>query len=264
MHYAILDYDGYICKSYFAGKGEYDKCCEILEKLTQSALYKSQKYYKSDEIKAIKIVSGHCWKKDLYNTYKQNREKNPYIGAYRDFIIEQDKTILKPETLEADELCIMCHDYLINCGKNCIVFSDDKDILYTSLVNCKINLTEQIDIRYDGHQIYQQMLAGDKEDDIKGINKVGMKTANKILQDNGFNIQGVIKTYKDKNIPEEECLKNINLIIPMKREFNDNVVKYDAVARRAIDNNQLFEDDIKLTQQGQLNFLTKRVKEIYI
>ena len=82
----------------------------------------------------------------------------------------------------------------------------------------KINTTENIDIRYDEHKLFCQMLAGDKEDNVEGINKVGMKTADKLLKDKGeYSLKNVIQIYKDKKVPEEECNKQLNLINPIRR-----------------------------------------------
>lgn len=263
MHNAVLDYDGFICKSFFAAHRDEEKAIEILSDLTDAALDKAKEYFYGEGFRFYLIVSGHSWKKDLYSDYKISREKDPYVGAYRDYIIETTANIIKPKTLEADELCVMLHDYALEKGEDCIIFSDDKDLKYSSLVTCGINLTEEIDVNYIETNLYKQMLAGDKEDDIKGIPKVGMKTAEKLLNDNGFNIEGVIKTYKDKGISKEECIKNLNLIIPMKRYFNTKPNIYDEVCRKFNMCWKLDEDLIKYVQKGQLEYLTRKVNEIY-
>lgn len=265
MKYVALDYDGFICKSFFAAHRDEVKAEEILDDLTRTAIDKAFDYFQTDDIKAYYVVSGHSWKKDLYPDYKATREKDPYVGAFRDYIINITSNIIKPESLEADELCIMLHDYAVEKGHECIIFSDDKDLRYSSLINCKVNLTEKIDLSYDERYLYEQMLAGDKEDDIKGINKVGMKTAERLLDANGFNIEGVIKTYRDKEVPKEECKKNINLIIPMKREFNTKPNTYDEICRRVLkDGNTNISDHlITVIQKGQLEYINRKVDAIY-
>lgn len=265
MKYIFLDYDGFICKSFFAAHRDEARALEILDDLTKTSIDKAREYFNNDEFKAYYIVSGHSWKKDLYPDYKATREKDPYVGAYRDYIISTTCNIVKPETLEADELCIMLHDYAIEKGDECIIFSDDKDLRYSSLINCKINLTEQIDLSYDEKYLYQQMLAGDKEDDIKGIPKVGMKVADKLLDSNGYNIEGVIKTYRDKGIVKEECKKNLNLIIPMKKEFNTKPNMYMEACRRTINdyNTNLSERMINAVQKGQLEYINNKVEAMY-
>lgn len=263
MHYVVLDYDGFICKSFFAAHRDESQALEILTDLTFTAIDKAREYFKNENTRSFLIASGHSWKKDLYSDYKQSREKDPYVGAYRDYVIEEFADVIKPETLEADELCVMIHDYAVENSESSIIFSDDKDLKYSSLITCGINLTEKIDINYIETNLYKQMLAGDKEDDIKGIPKVGMKTAEKLLDDNGFNIEGVIKTYKDKGISKEECTKNLNLIIPMKREFNTKPMIYNEICRKLIFTGKLDEASIHYIQNGQLEYLTRKVNEIY-
>jgi len=263
MNYAILDYDGYVCKSFYAAHEELDKADEILQSLANAALEKAKDYFKSDEVELIKILSGHSWKKDLYADYKKTREKNPYISILREAVEEYDTEILHPESLEADELCIILHDYLVSKGNIPIIFSDDKDLRYASLVNCKINLGEKVSLDYDERYLYQQMLAGDKEDNITGIPKVGMKTAEKLLNDNGYNIEGVIKTYKDKNVDIKDCIKNINLIIPMKQIFNNKPNIYLECAREIMTTRRIPEYLINHLKKGQLEYITQKVEEIY-
>ena len=263
MNYTVLDYDGFICKSFFAAHRDENDAQLILNDLTDVALDKASEYFDNEEFNAYFIVSGHSWKKDLYNDYKKSREKDPYVGAYRDYIIDTVSNIVKPATLEADELCVMVHDYAVEHGDKCIIFSDDKDLRYSSLVNCKVNLTERVDLSYDERYLYLQMLAGDKEDYITGIPKVGMKIAEKLLMENGYNIEGVIKTYRDKNISLEDCIKNINLIIPMKREFNTKRKCYDEACRKLIKDYELDEYLLKHIQTGQLEFIEKKAREIY-
>lgn len=263
MNYAILDYDGYICKSFYAAHEDLERAIEILDSLTDAALEKAKDYFKSDDIKLIKILSGHSWKKELYTDYKKTREKNPYISILRAICEDVDSAILHPESLEADELCIILHDYLVSTGIIPIIFSDDKDLRYASLINCKINLGEKISLDYDEKYLYQQMLAGDKEDNIKGIPKVGMKVAEKLLDNNGYNIEGVVKSYKDKGVDIKECIKNINLIIPMKQIFNNKPNLFVECGREIIKDNELSEAMLKELQEGQLSYITAKAKELY-
>ena len=159
------------------------------------------------------------------------------------------------------------HDYLCNYNiEDCIVFSDDKDLHYVTLLNCKINTTEEVDIRYDENKLFCQMLAGDKEDCVDGINKVGMKTADKLLRDKGqYSLENVIQIYKDKNVSEEECNKQLNLINPIKREFFQDADKmlYDIIGatliNREIPERELLDTLIKYQQE----YIAKEVHKVY-
>lgn len=264
-NYAILDYDGFICKAFYASKSKHseDNAEYILDKLTDAAIDKAMEYYDGELDKVFYIVSGHSWKKNLYTDYKATRERNPELGDFRDAIIETDSEIIKPSNLEADELCIMLHDNLFANKNSCIIFSDDKDIHYTTLIHCKINLNEKIDFFYDERYIFYQMLAGDKEDNIKGINKVGMKVAEKLMTDKPAEISEVIKIYKEKNISKEDCIKNLNLIIPMNYNFNNNKSSYLKVCNSLLKENKIDKYAINNCIRGQLNFLKTEASKIY-
>ena len=269
MKYALLDYDGYVCKSLYAAisSGDISEAPRILDELTQSAVDKTHKYFDDLPIEVIKVMSGHSWKKDIYPTYKAKRKKDPRVKEFRDWVLETDNTILKVEPFEADEVLVIMHDYLCNYNiEDCIVFSDDKDLHYVTLLNCKINTTEEVDIRYDENKLFCQMLAGDKEDCVDGINKVGMKTADKLLKEKGrYNLENVIQVYKDKNVTEEECNKQLNLINPIKREFFQDADKmlYDIIGatllNREIPRRELLDTLINYQQE----YIAKEVHKVY-
>ena len=70
--YALLDYDGYICKAFWAShskKGSDKNEYELLDALTTSAIEKAADLFgvSVDEIKPVKVVSGHSWKKDCFS-----------------------------------------------------------------------------------------------------------------------------------------------------------------------------------------------------
>lgn len=269
MKYTLLDYDGYVCKALYAAisSGDASEAPRILNELTQSAIDKTHKYFDDLPVEVIKVMSGHSWKKDVYPTYKAKRKKDPRVKEFRDWVLETDDTILKVEPFEADEVLVIMHDYLFNYNiEDCIVFSDDKDLHYVTLLNCKINTTEEIDIRYDENKLFCQMLAGDKEDCVDGINKVGMKTADRLLKEKGeYNLENVIQVYKDKNVTEEECNKQLNLINPIKREFfqDEDKMLYDIIGATLI-NREIPERELANTLiKYQQEYIAKEVHKIY-
>lgn len=269
MKYALLDYDGYVCKALYAAisSGDITEAPRILDELTQSAIGRTHKYFNDLPIEVIKVMSGHSWKKDTYPTYKAKRKKDPRVKEFRDWVLETDDSILKVEPLEADEVLVIIHDYLVNYDvEDCIVFSDDKDLHYVTLLNCKINTTEEVDIRYDENKLFCQMLAGDKEDCVDGINKVGMKTADKLLKEKGeYNLENVIQIYKDKKVSEEECSKQLNLINPIKREFfqDEDKMLYDIIGATLINNEQPKRELIDTLIKYQQEYIAKEVHKIY-
>lgn len=267
--YALLDYDGYVCKSFYANKddkSDLNKAEEILDDLTFSALNKTADYFNVSptNVMVLPIMSGHCWKKDIYPSYKRQRQRNELLGIYRDRI-KQYKKIICIDNLEADEVLVLLHQYLQDKDINHIIFSDDKDLKYYAEHYCKINITEkpvQLElIEMWGKQL-EQLIAGDSEDNITGIPKVGMKTAEKILSVNGYNLNSVIKIYKEKNIDIDSCLRDLLLLIPMSSDYlkdkEASKILAESILRDKV-NDLLINNAII----SQIQFLNEKVKEIY-
>lgn len=265
-NYILLDYDGFVCKSFYAAlaKGDLYSAEEILDFLTESAIEKSFKWFDSNDVGVLPIMSGHSWKKDLYSDYKATRKRNEYLGIYRDDIINSNRGVIKPNTLEADELLIMIAETLAVNGTRSIIFSDDKDLkFYTTDAFCKINTEEDIEVSHDWTNIYEQMLAGDSEDNIKGIDKVGFKTAEKLLKNKPYILKSVIEIYKDKKVDRDECIKQLNLCIPMSLSFNKESSFAMDYVEIMLMNNYLIPDCLDIIQEGQLKYITEAVDKIY-
>lgn len=267
--YALLDYDGYVCKSLYAAisSGDITEAPRILRELEQSAYDKMFDYFDDRDIEVIKVMSGHSWKKDKYPDYKAKRKKDPRVKEFRDWVLENDKTVLKVEPLEADEVLVIMHDYLGNYAcDDCVIFSDDKDLHNTALLSCKINTDKLIDISYNEDKFFCQMLAGDKEDCVTGIPKVGMITAEKLLQEKGqHNLSTVIQIYKDKGISEEECNKQLNLINPLKREFvlKEDYMLYDIAGASLVHEPEGVEFIIEDLIKSQIEYIRQEVRKVY-
>lgn len=271
MTIAILDFDGYICKSFYANKDDMmdmQKAESILLDLYQSAVTKVKDYFKdrTSPTKIIPVVSGHSWKKDIYPSYKRQRKRDEYLGLYREQIINKYKPVMI-ETLEADEVIVMLSDYLRAIGRDdYVVFSDDKDLKYYTERYCKINITEQIveqDIMALQYDQYCQMIIGDREDNIQGVPKVGEKTAPKLLNEYGFTLDGVIKIFKDKGIDIDQTLRDLLLIIPMSDSYLKITEPAYRVANQIIDGVKIDMSDVHNSIISQVQFLNDKVKTIY-
>ena len=246
----LLDFDGYICKAFYAsvarGEDDFEEMVKILDDLTRAALDKLKDTFGSGEL--IKVISGHTYKKDVYPSYKSKRKRNDDLGAFREYVkLTYDDLVVVPN-LEADDVITMMAD---NLGR-CIVFSDDKDLRYYHPQYCKININEKIEREID-HKKKQliQLLVGDKEDSIAGIPKVGEKTAEKFLAMYGWNVDSVIEIYKDKRITIDECLKNLLLISPIRKE---NVIDY----KYGLDDSTTLNNIL-----GHIRYWNEKVTEIY-
>lgn len=216
---ALLDFDGYICKSYYAmlGKGstDFDEMLALLEELVESAISKMPK-----GTEVFKYISGHTYKKDIYPSYKANRKRDEVLGEYRDFVkLYYEGGLIKSPVLEADDLIVMDYEHYAQEGFDVVVFSDDKDLRYYCQKYCKINFNEEI-VEQDKEQMRTnrivQFVAGDSEDGVSGIKGLGEKKATIELNKlGGITIENVIKLYKNKEVDIDECLKNIISISPL-------------------------------------------------
>lgn len=271
MPVALLDYDGYICKSFYANKEDmmdFSNAEKILHDLKFAAINKTAKYFncKSSEVLYFPIISGHSWKKELYPSYKRTRKRDEFLGLYREEISKRME-VIKVEPLEADELLIVLSDYIRNFGDDkYIVFSDDKDLRYYTPRYCKINITEQVVEQDPQALVYNQlaqMLIGDKEDNINGVPKIGEKTASKLLGNLGFTLENVIRIYKEKNVDIDLILRDLLLLIPLSDAYtSDPLYAYD-FAEQILKGKPLNEEYIHKALISQINFLNKKVKEVY-
>lgn len=272
MKYALLDFDGFICKAWFASKSkrrtEDTSPVVILNNLIVSAYEKSSKYFNGKDVMMLPFVSGHTFKKDLYSDYKAHREKDADLKIFRDEMIEQFKPI-KSEQLEADDLISICLDTLFADQKenDVIVFSDDKDLKDLSILFCKININEEI-VELpcpftERNDLYARMLAGDKEDNITGIPKVGMHTAHKLL--NGkFEVSEVFKIYKQKGISIDEAIKNVTLVAPIKVEYNDYSMNILFTGDKLLSGSSTVDEDIISEMViGQATRIHRIATEVY-
>lgn len=216
---ALLDFDGYICKAYYAMMGkedsDFDDMLALLEDLVEAVKSKMP-----EDTEIFKYISGHTYKKDIYPSYKSNRKRDEVLGQFREFVkLYYDGDLIKSPVLEADDLIVMDYEHYEQEGFDVVVFSDDKDLRYYCKKYCKINLNEEItEQKLSEMYIHRvvQFVSGDREDGVQGIYGLGEKKALKELERlGGINIHNVIKLYKKKDISIDECLKNIILISPL-------------------------------------------------
>ena len=247
---ALLDFDGYICKAYYAtiskGSTDFDEMLALLEELVKSAKSKID-----EDADVNYYISGHTYKKDIYPSYKANRKKDPLLGEFREFVkLYYEDKIIK-DNVEADDLIVMDYEFYSKV-RNPVVFSDDKDLRYYCKRYCKINLTEEI-VEQDEKEMEQhriiQFLTGDKEDNVQGVYGIGEKKA--VIELNklgGITIENVIRVYRNTGISIDECLKNLILISPLYSEFIENYY---------------YDEDPLYNIVGLFKYWSKKVKEIY-
>lgn len=249
--FALLDYDGFICKAFYASiardEVDIENMLKVLDDLTRTATEKVELLSDSD-YKIIKIISGHTFKKDIYPSYKMNRKRNEYLGIFRDYVKENFKDLVSNPVLEADDLIIMMYEQY----KDCIVFSDDKDLRYYCPNYCKININETPALEENNNEkILEQMLIGDKEDNINGVPKVGEVTARKLLTKMGYSLDNVIRIYRDYNVDIDNCMRDISLVTPLCSRWTKDY-KYGT------DNKTIMTNIL-----NRFSYLNDKIKEIY-
>ena len=67
--YALLDYDGFVCKAYYSTiarqSDDIEKMFDVLDELTVAARQKAELLSTDGKVLVIKYMSGHTFKKDL-------------------------------------------------------------------------------------------------------------------------------------------------------------------------------------------------------
>ncbi len=272
-YYALLDFDGFICKAFYAAhskKGSDKDAYEILSELYASAVDKTANYFDIDieEVRVIAVASAHSWKKDVYPAYKAKRKKNEELGKFRNEILQMDPDIIKIEQLEADEVIIALSNFM-DTESDCysIIFSDDKDLKYYATNYCKINLVEKperIDTADNRLNMYAQMLAGDKEDNITGIPKVGMVTAKKLLEEDSRpnTLHKVVEIYKAKQVLKNDCLEQLAMVIPAAGVFGYGIY-FRVISQRILDGENVDDALVQDAILDLLFFIRDAVTSIY-
>lgn len=161
-----------------------------------------------DNIELFITTCDNSFRKKISSTYKANRKQNDYVWLLRGYY-QMTKNAFFSDTLEADDLISIRANEL---GKgNYVVVSMDKDlkqiggyfwsyyqqnfkdkngdIVFDDLgfgVQTPIKEYKQKEVEYISEEkanylFWCQMLIGDPSDNIKGLNRVGIKTAEKIL-----------------------------------------------------------------------------------
>ncbi len=149
---------------------------------------------------------------DIYPEYKGNRKR----GERSELFYRVRKWALKKygyvEDIEADDEVshYVQHKGYVGCSfdKDCLkgvpgiwfdVYHNRRHIIKTSIVDAR-NFN------------FLQTLMGDPTDNIKGVPRVGEKTAVKLLDEFGWSDYGVLKSYENKGLSVDDMVLNRRLI----------------------------------------------------
>jgi len=197
----------------------------------ENELLKMQQYLSSiffEEITNYELFITTCsnsFRKQISKTYKSNRKKNKYVWLLREHYRHNEAR--SSDRLEADDLIAIKAQEI---GKgNYIIVSIDKDLkqiggYYWSYykIRSKDSFGDYIsnefgfyETEYQQKQVdfisddeankffWSQMLIGDSSDNIKGVKRIGIKTAEKILNNTTVPWIATARKYIEKGQKED-------------------------------------------------------------
>tara|TARA_B100001057_G_scaffold140510_1_gene140172 strand:+ start:1755 stop:2471 length:717 start_codon:yes stop_codon:yes gene_type:complete len=160
---------------------------------------------------------------DIFPNYKSNRRntRKPLgLKALRSWAIESYDSRVFPR-LEADDVCgIMATE-----DPTFVAVSGDKDFgtlpitWYNMLRDEMRSVTPEEADKF--HLI--QTLAGDPTDGYMGVKGIGTKTAEKILEKDGYNWETVVATYEKAGLTEDDALVTARLARILRASDYDGV-----------------------------------------
>lgn len=156
---------------------------------------------------------------DLFPAYKGNRKNKRKPLALGEIIssVKIRHCFMQKEELEADDLIgIMC----TQDPENSVAISGDKDfatlpITWYNFLHNEL-ATRNKEEAQRCHLI--QTLTGDATDGYAGLKGVGPKTAVKLLDKHGWNWEGVVASYKSKDLTEDDALLTARLAYILQHE----------------------------------------------
>jgi DNA polymerase-1 len=161
-----------------------------------------------DEVR-VALSDTRNFRKGVASYYKENRKdtRKPMLLQFaKDYMYEKYDGIIYPN-LEADDVL----GILVTSSLNNVIWSADKDLKTCPgrhLINEEIVEIQEIEADY---WFYTQVLTGDATDNYAGCPKVGPKTADKILQQEGEWWDLVVGAYTKAGLGEEMALENARL-----------------------------------------------------
>ena len=224
---------------------------------------KGKEFFKGEELKVIKSVSGHTFKKDLYPSYKAKRENDEYLGMYRSVIKEvHSDDITLVENLETDDVLIMINELHRD---DSVVFSDDKDLHKYCKYTCGLNEDKVINSeRYGFIPQLAQLISGDTTDNIKGCPNYGEKKSETYLKRNGYDIYNVVKLYRDNGVSIDDCLKNLVLIHPVAIGILEaNIYTQEEIVESILKRDVIDYGKVFYQIHNIIAILSEIVKEVY-
>lgn len=264
--YVLIDADGLICRAFYGAKASSRNPLVVLNEMVDNIELKIL----SDVLEPENIflefhffTSSHNFKKDIISSYKEHRERDDELGEFRDQVSE---ICYSCAHLEADDIISIISEFLRAQGEtNIYIISDDKDLKELYGKHLKFGRLDNIEQPHPLINYYARMLAGDKEDAVPGIPKVGMATAKKLLgRDCNLNLDKVFQIYKNKGLTKKYAISQV-LQIKMLSFYENK--RPDLVQKLAelilVEDDEPLEDLITKVIRNDIKYTISRARVVY-
>ncbi len=187
------------------------KFMAVVEEYEKLAQVESIAYKWTTGETMIVIGDKSNFRYDIYPDYKGNRKGRPMSEQFKKLRKWARKKFSPKQNVEADDVVA----YYVR--KGAIGFSGDKDLLKGVpgiWFDCYYTRKHWVRTsKEDAHHFnLLQYLAGDRGDNIKGMPRIGMPTAENILVSQGHSWEGVVKAYITAGLTEEDAILTRRLI----------------------------------------------------
>lgn len=192
----------------------YREPIEMAIRRAEELIYRIFADMNTDNYKGFLTGKGN-FRKVIDPSYKANRTKPEpaYLQDLRQYMI-LDWKMEVVDGIEADDAIGMAST------EDTIICSNDKDLrqIPGGFYNFTVNKFEVIDEITAAQVPYSLMLIGDSTDNISGVDRIGKKTAAKIIQEYGDDIDGLKKRVQELYNDDERFYRNLLLVKVLRSE----------------------------------------------
>ncbi|MCW5197556.1 5'-3' exonuclease [Buchnera aphidicola] len=231
----IIDGTNHLYKSYFTFKKFKNKKGQPIGAI-YGMLIMLRKIFSEYKPKKVIVVFDHKkknFRKKIYKKYKSNRIKIPedlknQIKKIIKIIKYMGITVLKIPGIEADDIIGTVAKYQSKKEKKILILTNDKDM--TQLINSKIHILNHQNKIITKQEVIQKFgvkpklikyllaISGDQSDNIPGIPGIGIKTAQKILE-NFKSLKEIYKNLKKLSLLNIRNAKNLPQIFKKNKKI---------------------------------------------
>jgi 5'-3' exonuclease len=178
----LIDADPLAYRAVFSREGDTLKgVCGKIDELFEGIFDSVSERYGKDYRYIAFLTGPNNFRHEIAKDYKAQRpkEKPVLLNFARNYIMEEFNTILTEGEEADDAIAILATKHF----PDAVIVSIDKDfkqvpgLLYNPTKDEWTEISEEDGLLF----FYTQLLTGDSVDNIKGVNKIGPKTADKIL-----------------------------------------------------------------------------------